>query len=59
METLGNTSDADLESWKEALLWTKATYPETKTVVPGHGKGANLSLVDATIALIGAELSED
>ena len=59
VETLGNTSDADLESWKEALLWTKATYPETKTVVPGHGKGANLSLVDATIALIGAELSED
>lgn len=59
VETLGNTSDADLESWKEALLWTKATYPETKTVVPGHGKGANLSLVDATIALIDAELSED
>lgn len=57
-ETLGDTSDADLQSWKQALLWTKATYPDTKTVVPGHGKGANLSLIDATIALIDAELAD-
>ncbi|MGJ8561064.1 MAG: subclass B1 metallo-beta-lactamase [Litorimonas sp.] len=51
-ETLGNIEDADLPKWRESLLWTKATYPQTLTVVPGHGKGANLSLIDATIALI-------
>lgn len=50
--TLGNTEDADMTKWRESLLWTKATYPQTQTVVPGHGKGANLSLIDATIALI-------
>ena len=49
---LGNISDADLKRWAPALAWVKATYPETKTVVPGHGKGANLSLIDGTIALI-------
>jgi len=57
--TLGNINDADLEKWRESLLWTKATYPQTITVVPGHGKGANLSLLDATIALIDTEMSED
>lgn len=51
-ETLGNVEDADMTKWRDSLLWTKATYPETQTVVPGHGKGANLSLIDATIALI-------
>lgn len=57
VETLGNVNDADLPKWRESLLWTKATYPETVTVVPGHGKGANLSLIDATIALIDAQTS--
>lgn len=59
VQTLGNMEDANLSEWREALLWTKATYPDTKTVVPGHGKGANLSLIDATIALIDAELSDE
>ena len=57
VKTLGNTDDADLEKWSESLQWVKATYPNTKTVVPGHGKGANLSLIDATLALISAETS--
>lgn len=60
VETLGNVEDADLPQWRNSLLWTKATYPETLIIVPGHGKGANLSLIDATIALIdGAEGSTD
>lgn len=53
-KTLGNTSHADLEKWRESLQWVKATYPNAKVVVPGHGKGANLSLIDATLALISA-----
>lgn len=51
-KTLGNQKDADLEKWLVSLNWMKTTYPETKIVVPGHGKGANLSLIDGTIALI-------
>lgn len=58
VKSLGNISDADLTKWTESLQWVKATYPEAKIVVPGHGKGANLSLVDATLALINAETAE-
>jgi glyoxylase-like metal-dependent hydrolase (beta-lactamase superfamily II) len=58
-ETLGNVADADLPKWRDSLLWAKATYPETQTVVPGHGKGANLSLIDATIALIDNATTDD
>jgi len=54
-KTLGNTDDAELATWAQSLQWMKTTYPKTKTVVPGHGKGANLSLIDATLALISAE----
>jgi len=54
-KSLGNDSDTDLEKWTENLLWIKTTYPKAKLVVPGHGKGSNLSLVDATLALIKAE----
>jgi len=53
--TLGNITDADLEKWGESLQWVKATYSKATVVVPGHGKGANLSLIDATLALIKAE----
>lgn len=54
-KSLGNLENADLEKWAESLQWIKATYPDAKVVVPGHGKGANLSLLDATYALIKAE----
>ena len=57
-KTLGNTDDADLTKWATSLQWMKATYPKAQIVVPGHGKGANLSLVDATLALINAETDE-
>ncbi|MEP1229349.1 MAG: subclass B1 metallo-beta-lactamase [Litorimonas sp.] len=49
---LGNIADANLKTWGPALAWVKTTYPETKTVVPCRGKGANLSLIDDTLALI-------
>lgn len=58
VKTLGNTADADLTKWADSLQWVKATYPNAKIAVPGHGKGANLSLVDATLALINAETAE-
>ena len=51
-KTLGNEENADLEKWATSLNWMKATYPKAQIVVPGHGKGANLSLIDATLTLI-------
>lgn len=51
-KTLGNIEDAELKTWADSLAWTKATYPDATLVVPGHGKGANLSLIDATLAMI-------
>lgn len=53
-KTLGNTEDADLPKWTTSLNWMKTTYPKAKVVVPGHGKGANLSLIDGTLTLISA-----
>ena len=58
-KTLGNQEDADLEKWATSLNWMKATYPKAKIVVPGHGKGANLSLIDATLALINESGAKD
>lgn len=58
-KTLGNPKDADLEKWQTSLNWMKTTYPKTKIVVPGHGKGANLSLIDATLALINENAEPD
>lgn len=55
--TLGNVEDANLSQWRESLQWLKVTYPDTQTVVPGHGKGSGLSLIDGTVALIDAELA--
>lgn len=58
-KSLGNTADIDLIAWKTSLQWAKATYPEAKIVVPAHGKGADLSLLDATILMIDRRLTED
>lgn len=51
---LGNIVDADTELWVESLNWVKETYPETKLVVPSHGNGADLTLIDDTLALLTA-----
>ena len=56
---LGNTSDADLKKWAESLAWTKATYPDTQLVVPGHGKGADLTLIDRTLQMVAAKVNEE
>ena len=55
---LGNIADADLPTWRESLVWTKSTYRNAETVVPGHGKGADILLIDATARLIDERLAE-
>ncbi len=54
---MGYTGAADMKAWPDSLNWIKATYPNTAIVVPGHGKGADLSLIDATLALIAKEVN--
>lgn len=49
--TLGNTSDADIKAWPGSLAWTRATYP-AKIVIPGHGQGGDLTLLDNTLKLL-------
>ncbi len=58
-KSMGNLSDADIKAWPTSLNWVKATYPDTKTVVPGHGKGADLSLIDKTLSMIAAKVNAD
>ncbi|WP_298913577.1 subclass B1 metallo-beta-lactamase [uncultured Algimonas sp.] len=55
--SLGNIADADLDEWREAMLWTKTTYPDADMVVPGHGKGGGMALLDATVSMIDARLA--
>lgn len=57
--SMGNLSDADIKAWPASLNWVKATYPETQTVVPGHGKGADMSLIDKTLSMIAAKVNAE
>lgn len=57
--SMGNLGDADLKAWPVSLNWAKATYPETQIVVPGHGKGADLSLIDKTLGMIAKRVNAD
>lgn len=57
--SMGNISDADIKAWPASLNWVKATYPETRTIVPGHGKGADLSLIDKTLGMIAAKVNAE
>jgi len=55
--SLGNTQEAQLKDWPASLNWVKQTYPQTKLVVPAHGKGSDLKLIDATLALLAKEVN--
>ena len=57
--SLGDINDADIKAWPASLNWVKATYREAQTVVPGHGKGADLTLIDKTLAMIAAKVNAD
>lgn len=51
-ETLGNTVDADLGNWKNALNKLLEKFSEAKTVIPGHGKWGNQKLLKHTMSLL-------
>ena len=56
---LGNLQDADVKNWPKSLNWIKRTYPETKLVVPGHGQGADMALIDKTLAMLAKKVNDD
>ncbi len=55
--TLSNIERADMKAWPKSLNWIKQTYPEANLVVPGHGKGSKLDLVDDMLALIAKQVN--
>jgi len=47
----GNLEDANTTAWPATVKNLKVKYPETKIVIPGHGKPGDLALLDFTIQL--------
>jgi len=56
---LGNIVDADIKAWPSSLNWVKATYADVKIIVPGHGKGSDIRLIDKTLGMIAANVNAD
>ena len=48
---LGNTADADVGHWAEAVEWVERRFPEAEVVVPSHGAWGDRTLLDHTIDL--------
>ena len=50
-DTLGNTADADLESWPKAIRQAQSHYPDARLVIPGHGEPGGPELLEHMHAL--------
>lgn len=48
---LGNTADADVAHWAEAVRKVAAEFPDAEIVIPSHGAAGGRELLDHTIAL--------
>lgn len=49
--TKGFTGDANVQAWPETVTKLKEKYPDTRIVIPGHGKSGGTELLDYTIEL--------
>ncbi|MDR0232505.1 MAG: subclass B1 metallo-beta-lactamase [Dysgonamonadaceae bacterium] len=47
----GNLAESNVEEWSETVKKVKEKYPNTKTVIPGHGQLGGMELLDYTIHL--------
>lgn len=47
----GYLGDANITKWSTTVAKVKTTFPEIKTVIPGHGKSGDTALLDYTIKL--------
>ncbi|WP_448550301.1 DIM/SIM/IMP family subclass B1 metallo-beta-lactamase [Thalassotalea fusca] len=50
-KSLGDVGDADINAWPVSVANVQAKYPSVKTVIPGHGKTGDDSLLRHTRAL--------
>lgn len=48
---LGFTGDANIPKWPETLKRVKASFPDAKIVIPGHGAFGGLDIIDHTLTL--------
>ena len=48
----GYTKDADLDAWPGTVARVEQEFPDTKTVVPGHGDAGGTNLLSHTIELV-------
>jgi len=48
---LGNTTDADIENWADAVRAVAAEFPDAQIIIPSHGPKGGRALLDHTIAL--------
>lgn len=48
---LGNTADADVDHWDEAIEAVAARFPDLSTVVPSHGRPGGRELLQLTATL--------
>jgi metallo-beta-lactamase class B len=49
---LGNTRDANLNTWPTTIEKVKTKYPKVKRVIPGHGAPGGTDLFDHTLSLL-------
>jgi metallo-beta-lactamase class B len=51
-ETLGSTTDANIEQWPVSINKVLERYPDAEVVIPGHGKWGNIELLKHTLELL-------
>ncbi len=52
--SLGNTADADIANWANAVRKVAAEFPDAEIIIPSHGAKGGRELLDHTIALADA-----
>ncbi|TDQ28543.1 subclass B1 metallo-beta-lactamase [Tenacibaculum caenipelagi] len=45
----GNLNDANIKDWSSTVKKIKESYPNIRTVIPGHGDSGDIKLLDYTI----------
>ncbi|MEW5802207.1 MAG: subclass B1 metallo-beta-lactamase [bacterium] len=49
---LGNLADADINSWKNAIIKVMTKYPGVDLIIPGHGEPGGENLLKHTLMLL-------
>jgi metallo-beta-lactamase class B len=57
--SLGFIGDADLNRWPATIEAVKNRFPGATLVIPGHGEPGGIELLDHTLELLRAQLTQD